>query len=773
MGLREYQRKRDFSRTPEPAGKVAPRAGGHSFVVQKHAASHLHYDFRLELEGVLKSWAVPKGPSLDPSTKRLAMMTEDHPVDYGGFEGVIPAGEYGGGTVMVWDRGTWEPLENAHQGLRDGKLSFQLHGEKLRGGWRLVKTAPRGRSAKDNAWLLFKADDAEASEDSIVDTRPESVVSGREMGAIASDADRVWHSNRSADHEPGEEGRARGKGARGAGVAKISESGKPAKAKATTRGAKRRAAKGDDARPASSAGARPGRLPKALRPAQPSKSRAARDGAEWLHELAVDGVRLALRIEAGEATVLDARGRDVSARWSMLRDAAARLPVESALVDGTLTALRDDGTTSVAALREAMASGDGARIAYFASDVVHLDGSNLEAVPVEHRKAALQSLLERAPRPPIRYQDHIVGGGEHFLQRACELAAGGSLSKRLGSRYTHGRTRDWVLVTCPAEPRARTKRAAASASPRPARSGEPAASKGARGGKADEVAGVRITNADRVVYPDAGVTKLDVARFYESIAEWVLPHIVDRPTTLVRCPDGMAGKCFFQKHRGYWAPESLRRVAIREKTKTGDYLVVDDLAGLVGLAQIGILEVHTWSSTTADLEHPDRVVIDIDPDEALPWAAVVDAARSVREALAEHALESFVKTTGGKGLHVVAPIVPERDWDGVAAFARDLCETLAADEPKRFVATMSKAARKGRLFLDWLRNVRGATSVAAYSTRARPMATVSTPLAWKELGARSTPDRFTLSNLPRRLDALGADPWQAYWRTRQRLPKHP
>jgi bifunctional non-homologous end joining protein LigD len=777
MGLREYQRKRDFSRTPEPSGKAPPRHQGRSFVIQKHAASHLHYDFRLELEGVLKSWAVPKGPSLDPSIKRLAMMTEDHPVEYGGFEGVIPAGEYGGGTVMVWDRGTWEPLEDAHQGLRAGKLTFALHGEKLRGGWRLVKTSPRGRSTKDNAWLLFKAADDEATTDSIVETRPESVISGRQMDAIAKDADRVWHSNRSSGHEPGEE-KPRGKGRKSTAAAK------------PTRGGGISASLPD--------GAKRARLPASWRPAQPSAARAPRAGDGWLHELAVDGVRVALRIEAGKATVLDKSGRNASKRYPSLIEAAARLPVEAALIDGMVTALREDGTSSAAALSEAVAARDAGRLVFFAFDLVHLDGSSLEPLPVEDRKAALRALLAAAPHPAIRYQDHLIGAGERFFERACQLAVGGALSKRLGSKYAHGKTRDWVLVSCPREAatrkrsrgrrpeappereRARTggtpsqRQGAARGAGRAARSGEPVRGSASRSkGATDEVAGVRITHADRVVYPDAGVTKVGLARFYEGIAEWVLPHLVDRPTTLVRCPDGLSGKCFFQKHRGYWAPDALRRVAIREKTKIGDYLVVDDLPGLVGLVQLGILEVHTWSSTTADLEHPDRVVIDIDPDEALPWSAVVDAAKRVRDAFLALDLESFVKTTGGKGLHVVAPITPEQDWDGVAAFARGFCEQLAEDDPASFVATMAKAARKGRIFLDWLRSVRGATSVAAYSTRAKPGATVSAPLAWKELGARATPDRFTVATLPKRLDALGADPWRGYAKVRQRLPTRP
>jgi bifunctional non-homologous end joining protein LigD len=308
---------------------------------------------------------------------------------------------------------------------------------------------------------------------------------------------------------------------------------------------------------------------------------------------------------------------------------------------------------------------------------------------------------------------------------------------------------------------------------RPARSGEPArVPRGyTRGGETAEVAGVKITHADRVVYPEEGITKLDLARFYVDIEPWILPHLVGRPTTLVRCPDGLAGPCFYQKHRGYWAPDTLRRVQIQEKTKIGEYLVVDTLAALVGLVQIGILEIHTWNSIADTLEQPDRIVIDLDPDEELPFSAVMDAARVVRDRLEEDGLRSFVKTTGGKGLHVVAPLLPEASWDDCADYSRRIAEELAGASPRRFVAVMTKAKRSGRVFLDWLRNVRGSTSVAAYSTRAKPVAPLSVPLAWRELSAKITPDRFRVTNVRRRLDALGEDPWSGYTKLRQRLPR--
>jgi bifunctional non-homologous end joining protein LigD len=284
------------------------------------------------------------------------------------------------------------------------------------------------------------------------------------------------------------------------------------------------------------------------------------------------------------------------------------------------------------------------------------------------------------------------------------------------------------------------------------------------------VAGVRLTNPDRVMYPDQGLTKLDVARYYEAIAEWILPHVRGRPTTLVRCPEGLSEPCFYQKHTGWWAPEALRRVKIQEKTKVGEYLVVDDLPGLVGLAQIGILELHTWNSLADDVEHPDRVVFDLDPDTALPWTRVIEAARTVRERLAADGLESFVKTTGGKGLHVVVPLHGRPTWDVSSAYAEKIATEIAGQAPKAYVAEMSKAKRAGKVFIDWLRNVRGSTSIAAYATRAKPGAPVSVPVEWDELDPRGGPAEFTAKNVPRRLAALRHDPWAGYWTARQKLP---
>ncbi len=891
MALDEYRKKRDFRRTPEPRGKRAPRRGERRFVVQKHAATRLHYDFRLELEGVLKSWAVPKGPSLDPADKRLAMATEDHPIEYLDFEGIIPEGQYGGGTVMVWDRGTWTPEGNPHEGYRAGKLSFTLEGEKLRGSFTLVRTAGRDPRRPDRSWLLMKRADEHAVRGGtpLVDARPESVATGRGLEAIAAERDRVWESERPARS--------------------------PRAARAAPGAAKRRRAPAPvkiDA--ASIPGARPAPLPASIRPQLPTLVRSAPEGDRWLHEMKLDGYRLLARIEPerdprprslerGRVRLLSRHGLDWTARFPRVAAALAELPAETALIDGEAVVLLPSGASSFQELQAALGAGDDRRIVYFAFDLLHLDGFDLAPAPLEERKRALDALLAAQSSDALRYNRHLEGRGAELFQHACRLELEGVVSKRRDAPYRPGRGDTWVKVKCTArqemviggytlpvgageglgallvgvheddelryvgrvgtgfdERTARqlrrrlealetktspfasrpgagaraggiTGRAAGRArwvrpelvaeveltewtkdgmmrhptfrglrEDRPARDivrerpADPEATrapavrrrpagpaKAARVAKATaiprkkrgvttEVAGVELSNADRVLYPELGFTKRDLACFYASIERFVLPHLRDRPTTLVRCPEGLGGPCFYQKHTGWWAPAVLRRVHIQEQRKVGEYLVVDSLPALVGLVQLGILEIHTWSSEVAHLEEPDRLVFDLDPGPGVGWARVCEAARAIRDRLAGAGLGAFVKTTGGKGLHVVAPLVPRADWAACAAYARRFAEAIAADAPRAFTTNMSKAARPGKIFLDHLRNVRGATSVAAYSTRARPGAPVSTPLRWDELGPDVGPDHYTVKNLPARLGHLRGDPWAGYERARRPLP---
>jgi len=856
MGLREYRRKRDFKKTPEPAGEVPdkPRERERVFVVQKHAASRLHYDFRLELEGVLKSWAVPKGPSLDPKDKRLAMHVEDHPLDYGDFEGIIPKGQYGGGTVLVWDHGTWEPVGDPHKSYRAGALKFRLRGEKLHGGFTLVKIGAGRRGSDERSWLLIKERDSDARSGAplITESEPNSATTGRSLEQIAGAEDRVWHSNRN----------------------------------------------GHDAAPPSPAvvpGARKATFPRFVQPQLATLVDTPPSGDGWLHELKHDGYRILARLDGRRAELWSRNERDWTKNFPTVAAAVGRLPATQAILDGEVTLLLPDGTSSFQALQNFMSGTSEGELAYMIFDLLYLDGWDLTGARLEDRKAALARLLAgaRDKASVLRFSDHVIGSGADFLAHACELGIEGIVSKRRDAPYRGTRGADWLKIkclkqqeiviggytepegsrigigallggvyddgrfvyagkigtgfnnrmlrdlkkrlgeleqeTCPFDKRptgvgrahwvrpelvgqvrftewtsdgklrhpafqglredkpaaavvrerpahteqaAKVDRPAKAERPRQIERPAKAATKSAGSAAETTVAGVRLTHADRVIYPPLGTTKADLARFYESIATWILPHLEDRPTTLVRCPEGAHKKCFYQKHVGYWAPESVRRVKIKEKRKVGDYLVVDSLASLVGLVQIGILEIHTWNSVVERLEQPDRVVFDLDPGPGVKWPDVIECARLIRDGLRALGLESFVKTTGGKGLHVVVPLVPTSSWDETAAFSRVVAETTERAHPRRYTARMAKTDRRGRIFIDYLRNVRGATSVAAYSTRARPDATVSVPLTWDELSPRITSDHFTIANVRDRLNGLAEDPWAAYWKTRQSLPKN-
>ncbi|MEO6326546.1 MAG: DNA ligase D [Thermoanaerobaculia bacterium] len=865
MGLKEYRRKRDFAVTAEPRGKDVAKTSGRSFVIQKHAASHLHYDFRLELEGVLKSWAVPKGPSLDPSVKRLAMQTEDHPVEYGGFEGIIPQGEYGGGTVLLWDRGRWEPIGDAHEGYRAGLLKFELHGQKLSGAWMLVKLKKEETKDGRGSWLLVKERDEFAraeSELDIVERKPKSVESGRGLEEIAARPERVRSSHRAASREALAPDRA---------------------AQATTL--------------AATSGAVKAALPEFLEPQLCTLVTEAPDAAGWLHEMKYDGYRILCRLENGSARLLSRNGKDWTARLAPVARAAESLPCRAAMLDGEVVVVLPSGVTSFNALQNVLSDDTRGELVYIAFDLLHLDGFDLRRLPLELRKRSLEELVAEANPARLRYSEHVEGSGTSFFREACRLGLEGMVSKRRDGPYEAGRGRGWVKVKCgneqefvvggftdpegsrigfgalllgvhdeagrllfvgkvgtgftekfatslrkrldgmatkecPFEPKPRgfsrvqwvrpelvaqvtfsewtgdgklrhpsfkglredkpaavivrekpsgkapSEETQVSARKRPLRAADRTKSRAPRAEevamvtkKADgvAVAGVTLTHPDRVVYPDQGATKRDLALYYEAVHTWMLPHLVGRPATLVRCPEGLGSPCFYQKHTGFGVPKTVRRISIQEKNKVDEYLVVDDLPGIVGLVQIGILEIHTWNSTADALETPDRIVFDLDPDPTVTFKKVIDTARRLRARMQELGLESFVKTTGGKGLHVVVPFVPELSWDDCAEFSRRIVGELETHRPNEYTTNMSKAKRTGKIFLDYLRNIRGATSVAAYSTRARPAAPVSVPLAWDELTSKLSADTFTMRNVPRRLSRLKADPWARAFTVKQRL----
>jgi bifunctional non-homologous end joining protein LigD len=813
--LAEYRRKRDFHKTLEPAGADEAAEQGCLYVMHKHAASHDHFDLRLQQGDVLKSWALPKGASLEPGEKRLAVEVEDHPLEYGGFEGIIPKGQYGGGTVMLWDAGSWSVA-----GKHDADhIDLELHGKKLEGRWTLVRTKGRGTGNQENRnWLMIKRSDEPTRK---LQPDDQSVASGRTMDEIAADTSRVWMSKEAATERP-----------------------PLPDASAITR-------------------AQAADLPVTMGPQLTTLVDKAPTGADWLHEIKFDGYRIMARLERGEVRLYTRNGKDWTARFPEIARRLSTLPVESAMIDGEVTVLDDQGATSFRKLQEALSAGDTEHLRYYCFDLPYLDGHDLTAAPLIERKQALVGVLEAAgvsKQDPVRYSEHIEGKGQAFYEQACELGLEGIVSKRADAPYRSRRERTWLKIKCShqqefvvggftrpggsrtgfrslllgafdgpdlryegrvgtgfsaqqledlhrqlkamtvaekpfadavpdtkgvtwVEPRLvieveytertrdgrlrhpvfrgvrddREPREVTVNQAQPQPLGSTAKSENAPGQVM--IAGVRISHPDRILYPEQGVTKVDLARYYEDIADWVVPLIERRPLSLLRCPEGAESECFFQKHPSPSLTKGLPRVAIAEKDATRDYVYVESLAHLVTLVQAGTLELHPWGCHVEDIEHPDLMVFDLDPGPDVAWQRMIDTTRDLRDRLADLGLTSFLRTTGGKGLHVVVPLQPRADWDELKAFARAVAERHVADDPERLTSNMSKAKRQGRIFVDYLRNGRGATAIASYSARARPGAPVAVPVRWDELDASLRPDRYNVHNLQRRLRALKSDPW--------------
>ena len=798
-----YNAKRDFAKTAEPAGTLAP-GNGNSFMVQKHDATRLHWDFRLEIDGVLKSWAVTRGPSLDPAEKRLAVRTEDHPLSYATFEGTIPAGEYGGGTVMLWDRGTWSPIAGkSAKDLDKGHLHFVLDGERMKGEWLLIRLKPRAREKREN-WLLRKLDDAEAGgTDVLVEEALTSVATGRTMIEI-------------------EEGKSSPK--RGGGPAKPME-GQPGSASARKR------------RNPPRIGEKP---PAFAEPQLCTLVDTVPAGSGWMHEVKYDGYRALVAIGGGTAKVFTRSGLDWTDKFRAIADAAAALPVSSALIDGEIVAFKD-GRPDFSTLKNAIS--DAGDMTLFAFDLLSLDGEDLTGLGNIERKERLRAIVPGGER--IQFSEHVLGSGEELFDTMCREGLEGVVSKKADAPYRGKRTKAWLKAKCthrqefvivgwlPSD-KSRgfkslllgvnegdtlryagkvgtgfdmdtmddiatkldrlTRKTAPVDAPKAAVRGarwvtpklvaeiafaevtpdgvlRHSSFLGLRGDKdarevvaetpeappAPAVSQVKVSSRDRVIFPDSEVTKGDLADYYQAVAPVMLPWVARRPVSLVRCPQGRAKHCFFQKHDAGSFGDYVHHVDVREKDgSTEPYLYVEDADGLVACVQMGTIEFHGWGSRIDPLEKPDRMVFDLDPDEGLDFEDTKKAAEHLKNQLAELGLVSFPLLSGGKGVHVVVPLTPDADWPAVKDFADRFARALAAAEPDRFVAVMSKAKRKGKIFIDYLRNQRGATAIMPFSARARSGAPVAAPVSWTELRDIDTAARWHVGDAAELLTRAGS-----------------
>ncbi|SCY01179.1 ATP-dependent DNA ligase LigD phosphoesterase module /ATP-dependent DNA ligase LigD polymerase module [Nitrosospira sp. Nl5] len=814
--LKAYRAKRNFSITSEPSG-IAKRGKSTgavlSFVVQKHWATRLHYDFRLELDGTMKSWAVPKGPSFDPHDKRMAVHVEDHPISYNRFEGQIPTGQYGAGKVIVWDKGTWIPLEDPHKGYREGKLKFELRGHKLRGHWALVRMKNTEEKKKE-PWLLIKEKDEyvrPASEYSVVDEMPDSV------------------------------------------------------AKLESEGISKRAALVNDVRPSKKklsglpSGAAEADLPRIMQPQLATLVDALpNQPADWIYEIKFDGYRILARIDGRKIQLFTRNGNDWSHKLPDLVKAIGRMRLRPGWLDGEIVVPNENGIPDFQALQNAFDNSRTQNIVYYLFDIPFYDGHDLRAAPLTERREFLRTLFKTPPPEQVRFSEAFDAPARDIVASVCRMGLEGVIGKRKSATYVSRRSPDWIKLKCSQrqefviggytdpqgsrigigslllgfydddqklryagnvgtgfsdktlhELKAKLDKVAAIHSPfinasgigkkahwvRPTLVAEVSFGEWTRDGhirhsvfhglrtdkKAELIrrekpvhpsdinpsrmtsipSSLRVTHPERVIDPSSGFTKMDLIRYYSLVAPLMLEHIKGRPVSLVRAPDGIEGQLFFQKH---WEKENMPGVAQLDPALDPEHeplIEISTAEGLLSAAQMNVVEIHTWNATKNAIGKPDRMTFDLDPGEGVQWAAMQESAQLVRVFLHELGLKSFLKTSGGKGLHVIVPLKRLRDWDTVKDFSQAIVQHLAATIPQRFVAKSGPRNRIGKIFIDYLRNGFGATTVSAWSVRARPGLGVSVPLAWEELESLTSASRWSASNIHDRLDK-GNDPWSDY-----------
>jgi len=817
----EYTRKRNFEITSEPPESAPAKRGKKvasalRFVIQKHAARNLHYDFRLELDGTLKSWAVPKGPSLDPAQKRLAVHVEDHPISYGTFEGSIPEGQYGAGDVIVWDHGVWQPIGDPQETYKAGKLKFTLIGEKLSGDWALVRTHLRGSGDKEQ-WLLIKERDQQArpaSEFDVVAELPKSVLSDATIG---------------------------------------------------DKNTKKAVKKTKAIKP------KPTALPEQLAPQLATLVDKVPAG-DWRYEIKFDGYRILARIDNGEVRLLTRNGHDWTAKLPLQAKALAEMKLDGSWLDGEVVVLNDKGFPDFQGLQNAFEIGRSVDIIYFVFDAPFLHDADQRELPVEDRRAALQKALGRKSRQIVRFSEAFTANHQDIVESACALSLEGVIGKRAGSPYVSRRSPDWIKLKCrlrqefviigytqpqgsrsgfgalllgvyhdkelvyagrvgtgfnqanlklfhgqlqkierKTSPLAKSLTAAQARGvhwveptrvceaefaewtregavrqatfiamrtdkpateivreqPQSPKATKPANEKQTRSADSS-VAGVKITHPDRVIDKDSGTRKLELVQFYERISDWILPFLRNRPVSLLRAPEGVDGEQFFQKHAERLAIPNIKHLDPELDPGHARLMEIDTTAALIGAAQMGAIELHTWGATTDRIETPDLFILDLDPDPALPWKSMVEATQLTLSVLDELGLEAFLKTSGGKGMHIVVPLARKEDWETVKAFAKAIAQFMAQQLPERITATMGPKNRIGKIFVDYLRNTRGASTVTAYSVRARPGLPVSVPIARDELTSLHGSQEWTVANLLERLEGLKGEPWAGY-ANRQRI----